>query len=691
MRLYFIFIITILFSFGSANASEWFNIDKQFKYSKNQIPPCGYGTNTDGPTIGFIGDSWLDYGKGYCGSAEQFFSKVFDSSSFVNSAQGGATLTGNKKRDIPKQTLPSKPDILILSGGGNDLMKCGNNKSCLNNTLTKVISPDATQGSLINIINKWSKPNTKIIYIYTTEVPYAPNKIKKALKTGIMDVLAERVIRLETSNPNFKSINLANVTDINDRNLWTEDGFHFSPLSYHEFSSEAQAFLSTEENIDNAKADINSDSTDLEDERCSYAIDKGGIDDQGNPNKNRASMGYIIIKSPNSKGEQHIVFDQMDGYGDQNKIKAETNIWFDTSHELKGWIKPFTSRKAKHMMHVAADSPTYHIIEKISKYEGIYAFPDNDPKWQNIYELLIFDCDKSSSVNSTNGFIEIDAIDIDGQKNESSYQPIKLSLKIGLPEGQGPFPTVVILHGSGNMQDTDKELGQHLVNHGIAWIGVYSYDSRGLKWLTYKERLTKSNIFDQVSDAYRVLDYIENDARFDENNVAVTGFSLGGMSSLMTASQSMTEQFKIGKKDFSFALNQYGPCFVSPSDPKPDYRVFSLWGENDASTPGKLCQQHIDYQIDKGMSGEHEFLANTTHGWFRANDKIVVSADSNFSCFIEMTANEIKLKNKTYKNKDELSLMKIIQKPCKHREAVINKRNVDAQLRAVELLVNALK
>jgi dienelactone hydrolase len=132
------------------------------------------------------------------------------------------------------------------------------------------------------------------------------------------------------------------------------------------------------------------------------------------------------------------------------------------------------------------------------------------------------------------------------------------------------------------MQDTDKELGQYLVNHGIAWIGVYSYDSRGLKWLTYKERLTKSNIFDQVSDAYRVLDYIENDARFDENNVAVTGFSLGGMSSLMTASQSMTEQFKIGKKDFSFALNQYGPCFVSPSDPKPDYRVFSLWGENDA-------------------------------------------------------------------------------------------------------------
>jgi hypothetical protein len=181
-------------------------------------------------------------------------------------------------------------------------MKCGNNKSCLNNTLTKVISPDATQGSLINIINKWSKPNTKIIYIYTTEVPYAPNKIKKALKTGIMDVLAERVIRLETSNPNFKSINLANVTDINDRNLWTEDGFHFSPLSYHEFSSEAQAFLSTEENIDNAKADINSDSTDLEDERCSYAIDKGGIDDQGNPYKNRASMGSIIIKSPNSKG-----------------------------------------------------------------------------------------------------------------------------------------------------------------------------------------------------------------------------------------------------------------------------------------------------------------------------------------------------------------------------------------------------
>ena len=691
MRIYFIIFCVSVFFFGYANASEWHDVDNQFKYEKNQIPPCGYGANLNGPTIGFIGDSWLDYGKGRCGSAEQFFTKVFDSRLFVNSAQGGATLTGNKKRDIPKQILPSKPDILIISGGGNDLMKCGDKKSCLNNTLEKIISHDATNGSLINIINKWSKPDTKIIYIFTTEIPYAPKKIKKALKTGIMDNLAERIIKLEASNPNFKSINLANITDINDHNLWTEDGFHFSPLSYHKFSSEAQAFLSPEENIDDAKAYINSDLTDLEDQRCSYAIDKGGIDNKGNPFKNRASIGSIIIKSPNTKGERHILFDQMEGYGDQKKIKSSSNLWFDNSHELKGWLKPYASRKAKHMVHVATDSTTYYIVEKISEFEGIYAFPENHPKWQNIYELLIFDCDKSSSVNSANGFTEIDAIDIDGQKNKSSYQPINLSLKIGLPDGSGPFPTVVILHGSGNMQDTDKELGQHLINHGIAWIGVYSYDSRGLKWLTYKERLTKSNIFDQVSDAYRVLNFIENDTRFDENNVAVTGFSLGGMSSLMTASESMTEQFKIGKKDFKFALNQYGPCLVSPADPKSDYRVFSLWGEDDASTPEKLCQQHIDFQIDKGMSGEHEFLENTTHGWFRANDKIIVSADGNFSCFIEMTANEIKLKNTTYKNKDELSLMKIIQKPCKHPEAVINKRSVEAQLRAVEILVNALK
>ena len=689
MKVFLILIVNLLITFNYAHSSEWHDIEKQFKYEKNHIPPCKYGTKVDGPTIGIIGDSWLDYGKGRCGSAEHFFSKIVNSSAFVNSAKGGAKIIGNKKRDIQKQNLPSKPEILIISGGGNDLMKCGNNKSCLNKTLDKIISSDATKGSLIEIINKWSRAYTKVVYIYSSELPYAPNKIKKALKTGIMDILAERVSKLDASNPKFKSINLASITNIKNQKLWTDDGFHFSPTSFYFFSEAARPFLTPDKSEITETVLINS--IDKDDISCSYAIDKSGLDNKGNPYKGRYSKGSIIVQAADKNNHRLISFDKMEGFGEQDKISLSTRLWFDNDKSLNGWFTPYTSKKAKNLAFVTAEGPTFSIVEKISNFEGVYSFPDNNPKWQNNYELVIFDCDSSSSVKSTNGFIEIDAIDIDGQKNETSHQPIKLSLKIGLPEGQGPFPTVVILHGSGNMQDTDKELGQYLINYGIAWIGVYSYDSRGLKWLTYKERLTKSNIFDQVSDAYRVLNYIENDARFDENNVAVTGFSLGGISSLMTASQSMTEQFKIGKKDFSFALNQYGPCFVSPSDPKPDYRVFSLWGEDDASTPGKLCQQHIDFQIGKGMSGEHEFLENTTHGWFRANDKIIVSADSNFSCFIEMTANEIKLKNKTYKNKDELSLMKIVQKPCKHPEAVINKRSVEAQLRAVMILVNALK
>lgn len=681
--------VSLILTIKFAAASDWIQPDKQTKYDENHIPPCGYGTNSNGPTIGLIGDSWLDYGSGRCGSAEQFFSLITDSSVFINVSKGGAKITGKKKRDIARQVLPGKPDILVISGGGNDLASCGGNTSCLDKTLNKIISADAAAGALPDMINKWSHSETKVVYIFSSNLPFAPKKFKKGLDTGILDELAQRLRLLEQNDDYFKAIDLNTIANVEDRIFWTEDGFHYTPASYYFFTKAARSFLVPDQ--PKITAASQPDQANPDDLTCSYAIDKSGLDDKGNPYKGRYSMGRVIIKSADSSGERQIVFDKMEGFGKQEKISFSTRLWFDQDNELQGWFTPYTSKKAKHTAYVTTNGPTYRVVERYSDYEGIYSFPDNHPKWQNNYELLIFDCDRDDAATMSPDFIEIDAIDINGQKDESHNTPIKLMLKTGLPEGSGPFPTVVILHGSGNMKDTDSELGQYLIEHGIAWIGVYSYDSRGLKWLTYKERLVKSNIFDQVSDAYRVLDFIENDPRFDENNVAVTGYSLGGMSSLMTASQSMTDRFRIGTSDFKFALNQYGPCFVSPADPKPGYAVFNLWGSDDVSTPEKLCLKHMDYQQERGMVSDYEFIKGAAHGWFRSNDEALISSESNFSCFIQMTASEITVKKKTYRDKDEITLMKIIKKPCKKKAGVMNKRNTQAQARAVELLVNALK
>ncbi|MGC6484051.1 MAG: hypothetical protein ACON4P_00115 [Candidatus Puniceispirillales bacterium] len=688
MRLIAYFLFCLIFSIGFASASAW-DAENQIKGDKDHFPPCGYGKDTNGPKIGLIGDSWLDYGSGWCGGAEQFFSSITNSRSFFNAAKGGAWITGTKKKDIQKQVLPGKPDILIMSGGGNDLAKCGSNKLCLNKTLNKIISADASEGALLDLIKKWSHDKTKVVYIFSSDLPYAPKKLKKVLATGILDELAARLIHYDQMSAHFKAIDLNAIADVKDRSLWTKDGFHFSPASYHFFSEASRLFLMPHQAQTTETALSNPDSQ--EDKLCSYAIDKSGLDDKGKPYKGRYSMGSVIIQAADTSGDRRISFDKMEGFGKQEKISFSTRLWFDANNQLNGWFTPYTSKKAKHQAFVTTDGPTYRVVEKVSDYEGVYSFPDNHPKWQNNYEFLVFDCSGEPSETQGSNYIEIDAIDINGQMNESHNIPIKLQIKTGIPDGEGPFPTVVILHGSGNMQDTDAELGQYLVDQGIAWIGVYSYNSRGLKWLTYKERLTKSNIFDQVSDAYRVLHFIESDPRFDENKVAVTGFSLGGMSSLMTASQSLTEKFKIGKKDFVFALNQYGPCFVSPADPKADYKVFNLWGTDDLSTPEKLCMKHMEYQHDKGLDSDHEFIKDVAHGWFRVNDSIVISSESHFSCFIEMTANEIRLQNKSYTNKDEAHLMKAIQKPCKHREGIKNQRSVLAQERAVELLINALK
>lgn len=111
--------------------------------------------------------------------------------------------------------------------------------------------------------------------------------------------------------------------------------------------------------------------------------------------------------------------------------------------------------------------------------------------------------------------------------------PFPLPGTLALPVGTGPFPAVVLVHGSGP-QDRDETIGANKVFRDIAeglaskGIVVLRYDKRTLR---YPEQMkSKPTIDDEVVlDAVAAVRMLKSRAEVDPKRVIVVGHSLGAL------------------------------------------------------------------------------------------------------------------------------------------------------------------
>ena len=103
-----------------------------------------------------------------------------------------------------------------------------------------------------------------------------------------------------------------------------------------------------------------------------------------------------------------------------------------------------------------------------------------------------------------------------------------------VPEGEGPFPAVILVHGSGP-QDRDETVGANKPFRDMAWglakngIAVYRYDKRTFVYGQNMAEDTGLTLEDEtVLDAVKAVEILSGQEKIDRSRIYVAGHSLGG-------------------------------------------------------------------------------------------------------------------------------------------------------------------
>ncbi|MGZ6023336.1 MAG: dienelactone hydrolase family protein [Rhizomicrobium sp.] len=191
------------------------------------------------------------------------------------------------------------------------------------------------------------------------------------------------------------------------------------------------------------------------------------------------------------------------------------------------------------------------------------------------------------------------------------------------PEGDGPFPAVVHLHGCAGpgpafkaAPANDRWVSQ-LVEWGYVVLVVDSFSTRNVREACTPASFfafSKSPILTRVLDAFGGLLFLSHLPYVDRNRVAMLGFSMGGWTALDAASARPTELFDNpdGLK-FKATVAFYPLCTVESGI--MNMPTLILMGASDDWTLPKDCERMMDRRAGAGAPVDLVIYPGAHHGF----------------------------------------------------------------------------
>ena len=159
---------------------------------------------------------------------------------------------------------------------------------------------------------------------------------------------------------------------------------------------------------------------------------------------------------------------------------------------------------------------------------------------------------------------------------------LNLTGRLKKPDGDGPFPAIVLLHGCGGIQPKrDHRWAERLSGWGYVTLQVDSFRPRGLSSVcAYSGRDATDILQQRVTDTYDAKRYLAGLPFVDRSRIAVMGWSHGGSTTLQILYQKTDDPFRA-------AIAFYPSCrriLTGLNSP-----LLILIGEADDWTPAGRC------------------------------------------------------------------------------------------------------
>jgi len=182
------------------------------------------------------------------------------------------------------------------------------------------------------------------------------------------------------------------------------------------------------------------------------------------------------------------------------------------------------------------------------------------------------------------------------------------------PDGAGPFPAVIGLHGCAGMHDTTRQrLADELVAWGYVILLVDSYATRGIEHSCTYDALATFLV--RRGDAYGALDFLARQTFVDRHRVAVVGFSAGAWVTLSVAEPNSFEPF-VPASDLRFrAVMAFNPP-CRRAGARPEIPTLILIGAIDDWTPAADCSNKVAAWGNDGPPIELVVYPGAYHGFY---------------------------------------------------------------------------
>jgi dienelactone hydrolase len=199
-----------------------------------------------------------------------------------------------------------------------------------------------------------------------------------------------------------------------------------------------------------------------------------------------------------------------------------------------------------------------------------------------------------------------------------------------IPENvTGKIPLVIGVAGSSGWGSHHFEYLKMYQDMGIATFQLQSFKSRGeTSTVGTQNTVTHAMI---ILDSYRALEKLSENPLIDIDNVAITGWSLGGGVTLFSGWKPLMDAIDSNYK-FAAHLAFYPPCFVEPSILDfTDSPIHILIGEIDEWTPSEPCLELVSLLDDNGADIDITVYEGAHHSFDRDGEVIIAEGGYSFT------------------------------------------------------------